>query len=237
MLTSFKEKIKRRIDNENKRRDFVKEELKKINKGLVILDAGCGNQQYKEYAKHLIYKGQDIAEYEKDEKPMLGGTKNGMGGSDGYKYGKLDYVGDIININEKDNTFDAILCTEVLEHITKPDKAIAEFSRLLKTGGRLIITAPCACLRHMDPYIYSSGFFDRWYEKILDENGFTIQSLEQVGDYYDWLAAEIYRNIRKKGLINKFLLLPAMLYFLFANKTEIITNTMNLGYHVVAIKK
>ena len=119
---------------------------------------------------------------------------DGAGGKEGYKYGQLDYVGDIWDINKKDNTFDAILCTEVFEHIPYPIKTIKEFSRLLKKDGKLILTAPSNCLRHMDPYFFYSGFSDRWYEKVLKENGLKIELLNAVGDYYSWLMLEMART-------------------------------------------
>jgi len=42
----------------------------------------------------------------------------------------------------KDDTFDVALMIEVLEHIPHPEKAIKEVYRVLKPGGKLIITAP-----------------------------------------------------------------------------------------------
>jgi ubiquinone/menaquinone biosynthesis C-methylase UbiE len=41
-----------------------------------------------------------------------------------------------------DSSFDYITCVEGLEHIENPQQAIREFSRLLKTGGHLIVTVP-----------------------------------------------------------------------------------------------
>jgi 2-polyprenyl-3-methyl-5-hydroxy-6-metoxy-1,4-benzoquinol methylase len=41
-----------------------------------------------------------------------------------------------------DGFFDRIVCVETLEHLLEPDKAIAEFRRTLKPGGRLVITYP-----------------------------------------------------------------------------------------------
>ena len=43
---------------------------------------------------------------------MIG--SEGVSGKEGYKYGMLNYVGDIWDIKEKESTFDSILCTEVL---------------------------------------------------------------------------------------------------------------------------
>ncbi len=50
------------------------------------------------------------------------------------------------NLDEKlpysDNSFDYIVCVEGLEHIENPANAIREFSRLLKTGGTLLVSVP-----------------------------------------------------------------------------------------------
>lgn len=64
---------------------------------------------------------------------MMG--QHGMGRNHKYRYGKLDYIGDIWEINVCDEKFDAVLCTEVLEHILFPNETIREFSRILKKGA------------------------------------------------------------------------------------------------------
>jgi 2-polyprenyl-3-methyl-5-hydroxy-6-metoxy-1,4-benzoquinol methylase len=58
------------------------------------------------------------------------------------KYGQLDIVSDIASIPEKASSFDAIMCTEVFEHIINPRDAFTEFTRLLKKDGYLILTTP-----------------------------------------------------------------------------------------------
>lgn len=46
------------------------------------------------------------------------------------------------NLGFRDNTFDAVLMIEVLEHISNDKKSIAEIYRVLKPRGKLIVTAP-----------------------------------------------------------------------------------------------
>lgn len=55
-----------------------------------------------------------------------------------------DIVGDITVVNTHINsqTFDAILCTEVLEHVVDPFAAVRELERTLKVGGFLLVTSP-----------------------------------------------------------------------------------------------
>jgi SAM-dependent methyltransferase len=130
--------LQKNLNNQFERDDFVIAELKKIQAGKLLLDAGCGSQRYREYCSHLSYKAQDFGEYTTDKKRIIGSV--GVGGKEGYKYGALDYVGDIWDIKEQSNNFDAILCTEVFEHIPHLIETIKEFSRLLKKDGKLILT-------------------------------------------------------------------------------------------------
>ena len=108
---------------------------------------------------------------------------------------------------------------EVLEHIPYPNETITELSRLLKPGGKLILTMPSNCLRHFDPYFYS-GFSDNWIKKILEDNHFFIDILEPVGDYYSWMNAEIARTSMSQGILAKAMLLPH-LRIIFKKSTSI----------------
>ena len=87
----------------------------------------------------------------------------------------------------------------------------------------------------MDPFFFSSGFSDRWFELILPKFGFNIISITPVGDYYRWMAVELFRSIR----VHKFaslIILPSFVFFMLKKKTEISQNTLCMGYHIVAIK-
>jgi len=227
----------RKLNNFNERTEWVQQQLQNIPKGSAILDAGCGSQQFRIFCEHLDYKGQDFGQYVSDEKTMIGAEDGGVGAGGGYNYGKLDYVGDIWDIKELDNSFDAILCTEVFEHIPYPNETVKEFSRLLKPGGTLILTAPSACLRHMDPYFFYSGFSDRWYEKFLQDSGFEINVISPVGDYYSWLSVEMARTGLTHSIVAKVLLFPAFIYFFNKKKTKISVDTLCMGYHVLATKR
>ena len=231
----FLHKVLKHLNHQYERDIFVVSQLNQIKEGGRLIDAGCGNQRYRQYCRHLDYCGQDFGEYSTDDRIILG--SDGVGGTAGYDYGPLTYKSDIANIPEADEYFDAVLCTEVFEHIPNPIDAIAEFSRLLKSGGVLILTAPNACLRHMDPYFYYTGFSDNWYKQVLSENGFEIQSLEPVGDYYRYMAAELARSIFAHSFFAKVTLFPAFVYYFFKRKTSTSIVTHCLGYHVVAVKK
>lgn len=53
-------------------------------------------------------------------------------------------VGSILEMPFADNSFDIVVSTEVIEHVTEPLKAIQEMHRVLKPGGVVVITTPNA---------------------------------------------------------------------------------------------
>jgi SAM-dependent methyltransferase len=226
--------IYRKLNNQFIRDFFVESELRKIKKGSLILDAGCGSQRYKKDCSHLRYKSQDFGGYATDLKKSIDTSYQHL---EAYAYGShIDYKGNIWDIKTKNSTFDAILCTEVLEHIPYPIDTVKELSRILKKNGTLILTAPSNCLRHMDPYFYYSGFTDRFYEKILIENNFSIKKIEPVGDYYSWMAVEVARTSISNSLFAKLILFPTFLYYVMKKKTPVSVNSLCMGYHIVAVK-
>ena len=55
-----------------------------------------------------------------------------------------DVIGDICvpNAALADQSFDLVICTEVLEHVANPFQAVAEIFRVLKPGGQAFFSAP-----------------------------------------------------------------------------------------------
>lgn len=168
--------------NESTRVKWIEETLKKIPAGSTILDAGAGESQFKKFCGHLKYIAQDFGEYSGE-----GDVGLQMGSWDNTN---LDIVSDILSIPLPDHAVDAIMCTEVLEHIPDPLGAIKEFSRLIKPGGQLLITAPFASLTHFAPYHFASGLSRFFYEKHLPDNGFEITDLQLNGNFFEYIAQE-----------------------------------------------
>ncbi|HAV43452.1 TPA: hypothetical protein DCX15_05500 [bacterium] len=55
----------------------------------------------------------------------------------------IDVVGDVQDMHMfEDSSFDVIICSEVLEHVPSPHRAISEIYRILKPGGKLLLTVP-----------------------------------------------------------------------------------------------
>ncbi len=172
--------------NQPNREVWLEQTLKKIPPGSRILDAGAGELQYKKFCSHLKYVSQDFGQY--DGKGDAVGLQ-----MDTWDQTKLDIVCDITAIPEPDASFDAIMCIEVFEHLPNPLLALKEFSRLLRRGGYLIITAPFCSLTHMAPYHFYSGFNRYFYETNLATYGFEIMELQANGNFFEYMAQEIRR--------------------------------------------
>ncbi len=174
-------------EGSEERKKWVIEQLKDIPVGKTILDAGAGEMQFKKYCEHLKYIAQDFGQYDPKNEP--GGVKGG----DVWDTSKCDIISDIIDIPLDANSVDVILCTEVFEHLKNPILALKEFSRILKSGGLLILTAPFCSLTHMAPHFYYNGFSEYWYRTHLRENGFTITDLQSNGDLFLYFAWWLFR--------------------------------------------
>lgn len=237
-------------DNGRNREVWLKKAISNIPSGNSILDAGAGELQYKRLCNHLKYTSQDFGQYD------------GTGNSEGlqtkkWDNSKLDIVSDITKIPVKDISFDAILCIEVFEHISEPALAVKEFSRIIKPGGTLILTAPFCSLTHFAPYYFANGYSKYWYEKILAENGFTIEEINFNGNFFSYLAQEIRRipfmvkTYHKKDIscskklariiLNFFLKLTMgvmfILLYLFSKDDSNSNEILCFGIHVIAKKQ
>lgn len=54
----------------------------------------------------------------------------------------------------EDASIDVVLATETLEHVLEPDAFLAEARRVLRTGGRIVLTVPFAARWHYIPHDY-----------------------------------------------------------------------------------
>lgn len=222
--------------NEEGRNRWLAKTLKTIPQGARILDAGAGELRNKPLCDHLIYVSQDICQYD------------GMGNARGLQTGawdtsKIDLVCDITDIPEPDASFDAILCSEVFEHLPDPLKALDEFARLLKPGGKLILTAPFASLVHFAPYHYFSGFSRYWYEYHLPRRGFEIQELTPNGDWFSYIKQEM---LRLPGMARRYgdwcwpltylVTGIGLIYFSLRSKSQRSDDLACFGWHCVAVK-
>ncbi|MFQ6136267.1 MAG: methyltransferase domain-containing protein, partial [Candidatus Hydrothermarchaeales archaeon] len=103
-----------------------------IKGGNHILDVGCGTGNY---ALELAEKGAKVVGIDSSEWMLRISIKNAM--ERGIHMDHKHAFGE--DLQFPDETFDVVLCINMLEFSPNPKKAIEEMFRVLKKGGQLII--------------------------------------------------------------------------------------------------
>ena len=102
-----------------------------LRPGMQCLDYGCGDgRRYGRFLKErgVEYRGADIS-----REAMR------IAGEIGLEVAPLQEDG---TTSLPEASFDAVLCMEVMEHLSQPNRAVAEMRRLLKPSGVLIASVP-----------------------------------------------------------------------------------------------
>jgi SAM-dependent methyltransferase len=165
------------------RDEWVARQARTIPWGQLVLDVGAGACRYRSFFGHCDYKTQDFA--------ALTVEQYGTGRS----YGHIDYVCDAASIPVPDDSFDVILCTEVLEHVPEPIKVVNELGRILRPGGKLLLTAPLGSGVHQAPWHFYGGYTPFWYDKFLSAAGFTDISVKPNGGFFRYYGQESMRFV------------------------------------------
>jgi 2-polyprenyl-6-hydroxyphenyl methylase/3-demethylubiquinone-9 3-methyltransferase len=110
---------------------------RQLTPGMTCLDFGCGDGRGAGTyisQKGCRYVGADIS---------VGALRKAQAGGL-----RVCQVRDPNGIPFRSGAFDAVICLEVLEHLFRPDLALAEFGRVLRPQGVLIVTVPNAAYWH-----------------------------------------------------------------------------------------
>jgi SAM-dependent methyltransferase len=143
--------------------------------GKAVLDAGCGTG----YGSQILMEagarrvvGIDV---DKDALPNRG-------------HENLEFaVADVHELPHADAEFDLVVCFEVIEHVERPNEAIAELARVLADDGVLLVSSP-------NRAAYPAGNPHHVYEYLPEELQGAISShLSRTALYRQdaWLASTI----------------------------------------------
>lgn len=195
----------------DKRQLFVRNFLGSLSSGEKILDAGAGTQRYRPYSTHLNYLSQDFCLYD--------GSYGGLNQSANWDVSNIDIVSDITKIPVDDNSFDAIICTDVLEHVPRVYETCIELRRIVRSGGKICITVPTQCDLHQAPFFFSGGYSHFFFKEVFKEDD--VRIIFESG-YYGTIDQKIYLGFRyfvdyvKDGHNKIFNLILLLFYTLFS---------------------
>ena len=172
-----------------------------------ILDFGGGSKPY----QNLFKNSKNYFSIE-----VLGNKENLR--SDIYYDGsKLPFA---------DNAFDSILCTEVFEHVEKLDDVLDELYRVLKPGGRMIVTTPFMCMEHEMPYDFRRLSFNG-LSNLMKKNKFKILVSQKLLNNFHVFFQTLNFYICQVFLKKKTKYLKYIIYFFLAGPVNILSLIFN----------
>ena len=189
--------------------DYLKKELSDCN---TILDLGCGYNSSIQYCNVPFSVGVELFE------PYLQESKK-KGIHDEY------IKADLTKIEFKPKSFDAILCSEVFEHLTK-EEGYELVKRMEKwVRKKIIITTP-------NGYLWQDGYDNNPLQE--HKSGWDVEELERLG--FKVFGMNGWKKLREyKGSVKYK---PTLLWSVISNLTQKITYRYpKLAFQLFAIKE
>lgn len=192
---------------------YLKKELPKL-KGS-ILDIGSANRRYDRLLKE---KPIAVDIVENKEKEVV--------------------FGDVNDLQFPENLFDNVVCLEVFEYLVTPQKAINEIYRVLKPGGKLILSCPFMYKTHQDRMRYTKEF---WEKELLIK--FSQKEIKPIGNFYTIILDIIRGKMQSASRRIKFkpvryiLYLPYLFLVLFIPLSRLSKDTVYISGYFITAKK
>ena len=189
MLKKLENLLKIEIDPAfAKRAKFIFREIEK-HRPKTILDIGCGRGFYLKtislYTFPQEIHGIDInREYLEKAKRICSDKRIKV------------KQGSIYKLSYRDNYFDFIICSEVLEHLSDDEKALLEVKRVLKPSGFLIITVP----KYNFPFLWDplNWILMRFFNTHINKNIWWLAGIWADHERL-YKTGELMQKIKKQG--------------------------------------
>ena len=125
---------------------------------LRVLDIGCGQKPYLPLVAHRAasYRGIDYV-----DGPLV------------------DDVGPAEDLPYDDDSFDLVICTQVIEHVHDPEATVREIHRVLAPGGTALVSTHGVYIYHPDPPGSGQDYW-RWTHSGLDRLFRTVAAWDDV---------------------------------------------------------
>lgn len=135
-----------------------------------LIDFGCGAKPYRSLFNVKEYIGVDI------ENP-----------GHSHHTEQVDIFYDGRTLPFEPNTFDHLLCSEVMEHVFEPDAILKELNRVLKPGARGLFSVPFVWNEHELPYDYGR-YTEGGFTYLLQKHGFEVKEVVRTTHFTQVLA-------------------------------------------------
>jgi 2-polyprenyl-3-methyl-5-hydroxy-6-metoxy-1,4-benzoquinol methylase len=96
-----------------------------------------------------------------------------------------------------DHTYDAVIASQVLEHVIRRNYFAREIARILKPGGNVFIFVPNDCLGPIDEPEHVIKYNERSFRRFLSKH-FEIVSIEQIKDA-NYEMSILFAHARRRG--------------------------------------
>lgn len=130
-----------------------------------------------------------------------------------------------LNVEEKfpfeDNSFDYVISFHLFEHVFNFQNSASEIYRVLKPGGKFIVSVPFIHQYHADPDDYFR-FTDSAIVKTWESSGLKCESMEYIGEGFFSYAFTTMLNFLKPNFIKD--LCRAFSYIFFATLIDRLIN-------------
>lgn len=127
-----------------------------------VLDVGCGQKPYRSLFHCDEYVGMDIQQ-----------------SGHSHESEQIDVFYDGTTFPFPNETFDGVVCTQVLEHVFNPSVFLNELARVLKSQGHLLLTVPFVWDEHEQPYDYAR-YSSFGLKHLLETHGFEIEAQQKT---------------------------------------------------------
>jgi SAM-dependent methyltransferase len=154
---------------------YMREVAGSLDPGAAVLDVGAGKAPYRELFEHCSYM---TADWE---------------GSIHEQAGEVDFVARADALPLDDAAVDAVLLTQVLEHVADPAGVLGETARVLRAGGGVFLTVPFVWELHELPFDFWR-FTPASLERLLEHAGFGEIEIRPRNDCFTTVA-QLMRNL------------------------------------------
>lgn len=143
---------------------------------------------------------------------------------------------DLVNVPKESDSYDAILCNAVLEHVQFPDRVVAELRRLVKPGGYLVL-----CIPFLQPYHPKPDYRRYTREGMLelarihDLEPVEMLPVHTIAQTLTWIYWS-YLEERRKRFTRLALWGPLYLWNRFSQDTDFSTQIQANGFQMVVRK-